>query len=91
MTPDQLTFHKQEIAKLSDNGWIGPTYSPICSPTIMVDKRDDGFGERKMRMVFNHQALNALTIAPDFSLPPIQTILEVLGGAKYFSTLDLEA
>ena len=53
MTPDQLTFHKQEIAKLSDNGWIGPTYPPICSPTIMVDKRDDGSGERKMRMVVN--------------------------------------
>ncbi|CDJ62243.1 hypothetical protein ENH_00009170 [Eimeria necatrix] len=91
MTPDQLTFHKQEIAKLSDSGWIGPTYSPICSPTIMVDKRDDGSGERKMRMVVNYQALNALSIAPDFPLPPIQTILELLGGVKYFSTLDLGA
>ncbi|CDJ67397.1 OSJNBa0032F06.19 protein, related, partial [Eimeria necatrix] len=91
MTPDQLTFHKQEIAKLSDNVWIGPTYSPICSPTIMVDKRDDGSGERKMRLVVNYQALNALTIAPDFPLPPIQTIVELLGGAKYFSTLDFEA
>ncbi|CDJ67620.1 hypothetical protein ENH_00038840 [Eimeria necatrix] len=78
MTPDQLTFHKQEIAKLSEYGWIGPTYSPICSPTIIVDKRDDGSGERKMRMVVNYQALNALTIAPDFPLPPIQTILELL-------------
>ncbi|CDJ69949.1 LOW QUALITY PROTEIN: OSJNBa0079C19.6 protein, related [Eimeria necatrix] len=91
MTPDQLKFHKQEIAKLSDIGWIGPTYSRICSPTIMVDKRGDGSGERKMRMVVNYQALNALTIAPDFPLPPIQTILELLAGAKYFSTLDLEA
>ena len=57
----------------------------------MVDKRDDGSGERKMRMVVNYQALNALTIAPDFPLPPIQTILELLGDAKYFSTLGLEA
>ncbi|CDJ41910.1 OSJNBa0079C19.6 protein, related [Eimeria tenella] len=91
MTPDQLTFHKQEIAKLSDNGWIGPTHSPICPPTIMVDKRDDGSGERKMLMVVNFQALNAFTIVPDFPLPPNQTILEMMGGAKYFSTLDLEA
>ncbi|CDJ63802.1 OSJNBa0079C19.6 protein, related [Eimeria necatrix] len=87
----QITFHKQEIAKLSDSGWIGPTYSPFCSPTIMVDKRDDGSGEQKMRMVVNYQALNTLTIAPDFPLPLIQTILELLGGAKCFSTLDLEA
>ncbi|CDJ67434.1 OSJNBb0014D23.8 protein, related, partial [Eimeria necatrix] len=48
-------------------------------------------GERKMRMVVNYRELNALTIAPDFPLPPIQTILEVLGGARYFSTLDLES
>ncbi|CDJ49652.1 OSJNBa0079C19.6 protein, related [Eimeria brunetti] len=91
MTPEQLQFHKQEIAKLSANGWIGPTYSPICAPTIMVDKRSDGTGERKMRMVVNYRELNALTIAPDFPLPPIQTILEMLGGAQYFSTLDLES
>ncbi|CDJ68293.1 hypothetical protein ENH_00050220 [Eimeria necatrix] len=57
----------------------------------MVDKRDDGSGERKMRMVVNYQALNALKVAPDFPLPPIQAILEMLGGAKYFSTLVLEA
>lgn len=44
-----------------------------------------------MRMVINYQALNPLAITPDFPLPPIQTIPEVLGGAKYFSTLDLEA
>ncbi|CDJ66936.1 OSJNBa0079C19.6 protein, related, partial [Eimeria necatrix] len=91
MTPEQLLFHNQEIAKLSANGWIGPTYSPICAPTIMVDKRSDETGERKMRMVVNYRELNALTIAPDFPLPPIQTILEMLGGARYFSTLDLES
>ncbi|CDJ35189.1 OSJNBa0042F21.10 protein, related [Eimeria mitis] len=91
MTPEQLQYHKQEIAKLTANGWIGPTYSPICAPTIMVDKRDDGTGERKMRMVVNYQELNALTIASDFPLPPVQTILEMLGGARYFSTLDLES
>ncbi|CDJ48360.1 OSJNBa0079C19.6 protein, related [Eimeria brunetti] len=91
MTPEQLQFHKQDIAKLSANGWIGPTYSPICAPTIIVDKRSDGTGERKMRIVVNYQELNALTIAPDLPLPAIQTILEMLGGAQYFSTLDLEA
>ncbi|CDJ50411.1 hypothetical protein EBH_0033500 [Eimeria brunetti] len=45
-TPEQLRFHKQEIAKLSANGWIGPTYSPICAPTIMVHRRSDGTGQR---------------------------------------------
>lgn len=57
----------------------------------MVDKHADGSGERKMRMVVNYQALNALTIAPEFPMPTVQTILGMLGGAKYFSTLDPEA
>lgn len=91
MTPEQLGHHKSELAKLAAKGWIGHTYSPICAPTIMVDKHDDGSGERKMRMVVNYKALNALTIVPDFPMPTIQMILELLGGAKFFSTLDLEA
>ncbi|CDJ62559.1 hypothetical protein ENH_00020650 [Eimeria necatrix] len=34
------------------------------------------------------KALNALTVAPDFPLPPIQTILEMLGGAKHKTAED---
>ncbi|CDJ54046.1 OSJNBa0042D13.18 protein, related [Eimeria brunetti] len=56
----------------------------------MVDKHDDGSDESKMRLVVNYQALNALTIAPEFPMPTVHTILEMLGGATYFSTLDLE-
>ncbi|CDI83527.1 OSJNBa0042D13.18 protein, related [Eimeria praecox] len=90
MTPDPLNSHKQGIAKLSANGWIGPTSSPICALTIMVDKRDGGTLERKMHMVVNYQALNALTIASEFPFAYIKTILEMLRGAKYFSTPDVE-
>ncbi|CDJ53934.1 hypothetical protein EBH_0060520 [Eimeria brunetti] len=91
MPPDHLSYHTKEIARLTAKGWIGPTYSPICAPTIMVDKHDDGSGERKMRMVVNYQALNTLTIAPEFPMRTVHAILDMLGGAKYFSTLDLEA
>ncbi|CDJ36209.1 uncharacterized protein EMH_0070210 [Eimeria mitis] len=91
MPPDQIAQHTREIARLTAKGWIGPTYSPICAPTIMVYKRDDGSAERKMRLVVNYQALNALTIAPEFPMPSVQTVLEMLGGATVLSTLDLEA
>lgn len=53
-------------------------------PSILIsygDKRDDCSGERKMRMVVNYQALNALTLAPGFPLPPIQTIRDA-GGSR---------
>ncbi|CDJ53638.1 Reverse transcriptase, related [Eimeria brunetti] len=70
MTPDLLNFHRQVIAKLSADGWIGPTYLPICSPTIMVDTFDDGSGERKMLMVVNYQALNAFYDRPWLPVSP---------------------
>lgn len=57
----------------------------------MVGKRDDGSNERKMRMVVSYKELNKLSVVPDFPMPSIQTILEMLGGASYFSTFDLEA
>ncbi|CDJ36107.1 uncharacterized protein EMH_0063270 [Eimeria mitis] len=42
-------------------------------------------------MVVNYQALNALTIAPEFPMPSVQTVLEMIGGVAYLWTLDLEA
>lgn len=42
-------------------------------------------------MVVNYQKLNALTIAPDFPLPPVKTILGMLGGSKDFSAVDVGA
>ena len=71
MPPDQLPFHQQELAKRLDQGLIGPTYSPICALTNVVGKCDDGTGQRKIRMVVNHQELNKLTIAPEFPLPSV--------------------
>ncbi|CDJ51162.1 hypothetical protein EBH_0000110 [Eimeria brunetti] len=88
MTPEQLNFHKQEIATLSANGRIRPAYSPLCAPTIVVDERDDGSGRQNMRITVNFQTLNALAIARDSPFPPIQTILEMLGGGEYFSALE---
>ncbi|CDI82217.1 OSJNBa0042D13.18 protein, related [Eimeria praecox] len=82
MTPDQLRFHKQEIAKLSAHGWISPTYSPIWAPTIMVDKRDDGTGERQMRMGFNYQALNALGLPTHAAL--LQKVLSVFLTNRFY-------
>lgn len=43
-----------------------------------------------MRMRVSYQTLNAPTIAPDFLLSPVQIILKMLAGARYFSTLNFE-
>ena len=91
MSADHIKAQKQELDLLLQRGWIGPTSSPFCAPTMMVSKKQDESGEQQYRMVINYVELNKITIAPDFPLPNISTILELLGGAKVFSTLDLEA
>ena len=91
MSAEHIKAQKQELDLLLERGWIGPTSSPFCAPTMMVSKKQDAEGNPQYRMVINYIELNKITIAPDFPLPNISTILELLGGAKVFTTLDLEA
>ena len=91
MSAEHVKAQKQELDSLLERGWIGPTSSPFCAPTMMVSKKQDETGSPQYRMVINYVELNKLTIAPEFPLPNINTILELLGGAKVFTTLDLEA
>ena len=52
-------------------------------------KKADSQGKVKWRMVIDYRALNEKTISDAYPLPNITDILDQLGGAKYFSTLDL--
>jgi len=45
--------------------------------------------KRKLHIVVDFRKLNDLTIGDSFPLPNITDILDQLGNAKYFSTLDL--
>jgi len=56
--------------------------------TTIIPKKMDASGKQKLRIVMDFRKLNNLTIG-DFSLPNITDILDQLGNAKYFSTLDL--
>lgn len=46
-------------------------------------------GKTKLRIVIDFRKLNNLTIGDSFPLPNITDILDQLGNAKYFTTLDL--
>ncbi|KAL6446821.1 hypothetical protein ACFW04_001329 [Cataglyphis niger] len=59
------------------------------APLLVVPKKADASEKPKLRVIIDFRKLNDLTIGDSFSLPNITDILDQLGNAKYFTTLDL--
>jgi len=70
-----------EIIRTSTSQWN--------APLLVVPKKADASGKPKLRVVIDFRKLNDLTIGDSFPLPNITDILDQLGNAKYFTTLDL--
>ncbi|KAK9754547.1 Reverse transcriptase (RNA-dependent DNA polymerase) [Popillia japonica] len=66
-----------------------PSSSPYAAPVSLVSKKLDHSGIPKFRMVIDYRKLNEKTIGDKYPLPLITDILDRLGRANYFSTLDL--
>ncbi|XP_036149094.1 uncharacterized protein LOC118647760 [Monomorium pharaonis] len=71
------------------DGIIRASTSQWNAPLLVVLKKADSAGKPKLRIVIDFRKLNDLTIGDSFPLPNIEEILDQLGNAKYFSTLDL--
>jgi len=55
----------------------------------VVAKKADASRKPKLRIVVNFRKLNDLIIGDSFPVPNITEIMNQLGNAKYFTTLDL--
>ena len=87
--PRRLPYaHREEaerqINEMLNQGVIRPSSSPWSSPIVLVKKRNGEF-----RFCVDYRRLNQVTQNDSHPLPNIADILDSLGNAKYFSTLDL--
>ena len=85
--------HKEEVdkqvKKMLKDGIIVPSKSAWNSPILAVPKKMDASGEKRWRIVVDYRKLNEVSVGDAYPLPNINEILDQLGKARYFSTLDL--
>ena len=82
--PSQFEDVRQHIQELADKGVIRPSSSPYASPIVIVRKKDGS-----IRLCVDYRKLNAITRRDAFPLRRIDETLDAIGGASFFSTLDL--
>ena len=75
---------RQIVDKMIHQGIVEESISPWSSPIVLVTKKDGS-----TRFCVDYRRLNAVTEKDPYPLPRIDDTLDALGGAQYFSTLDL--
>lgn len=85
--------HKEEVQRqindMLEKGIIRPSSSPWSSPIWVVPKKIDASLKQKWRVVCDFRKINEKSVDDRYPIPNITDILDKLGRAQYFSTLDL--
>lgn len=80
---------RKQMEEMEKNGIIRKSNSRYCSPIIVIPKKKDNSGIQKYRIVVDYRKINEITIDDKYPLRNIESILDKLGKAQYFSTIDL--
>ena len=84
LSPAEQDELEEQIKDLLAQGFIRPSSSPYGAPVLFVPKKDG-----RWRICIDYRALNKQTVKDRYPLPRIDLLLDRLGRAKVFSTLDL--
>ena len=72
------------VSQMQAQGIVRPSKSPWASPIVLVPKKDGS-----LRFCVDFRKLNSITKKDVYPLPRVEDILDTLGEAKYFTSLDL--
>ena len=72
------------VREFLDNGWIVPSESPYSAGLVLARKKDG-----TLRLCWDYRRLNAITIKDAFPMRSVDELLDKVGGASWFTTLDL--
>lgn len=86
MSPRELDELKRQLEKLSNLGLIRPSSFPWGASVLFVKKKDGS-----MRICIDYRAINRVTRQDTHPLPRIDECLERLGGARFFSKVELKS
>ena len=80
----ELEEMKSQLQYLTERQLIRPSSSPWGFPVLFVRKANG-----TLRMCVDYRALNKLTVHNRYPIPRIDDMLNMLAGARVFSSLDL--
>ena len=86
LTLEEREALNQQIKEMIEKGWVEPSSSPYGAPVMFVRKKDGS-----LRMVIDYRALNRTTIRNRYPLPRIDDLLDIVGKAQFFTSLDLSS
>ncbi|KAH7713491.1 pol polyprotein [Aphelenchoides avenae] len=77
---------KQQIDELLAKKYIRPSTSPLCSPIVLINKKDGG-----TRFAVDYRALNEISVQETYIMPIASDIHDAASGHRYYTSLDMQS